>query len=108
MDAYNDVREHSNAPACPLVDLDYPTRFGAEMPKLGLPPGCSCRILDLPGLKFTGDTGNAQVIKASKEALCFVTYNSLETDTDKQKFLLNQVVNQVKELGGSPVRMVFT
>ena len=55
-----------------------------------------------------GDEGNADVIKKCREALCIVTYNSSETDSQKVKSLLQEVVQQVKELGGSPARMLFT
>jgi hypothetical protein len=39
--------------------------------------------------------------------LCIVTYNSAETDSQKVKSLLQEVVQQVKDLGGSPARMLF-
>jgi hypothetical protein len=39
--------------------------------------------------------------------LCLVTYNSQETDPQKVKSLLLQVVEEVKGLGGSPERMLF-
>ena len=55
-----------------------------------------------------GDRGNAEVIKQCREALCIVTYNSAETDPHKVKSLLQEVVQQVKDLGGSPARMLFT
>jgi hypothetical protein len=54
-----------------------------------------------------GDQGNANVIKQCREALCIVTYNSAETDSQKVKSLLQEVVQQVKDLGGSPARMLF-
>jgi chemotaxis protein histidine kinase CheA len=50
---------------------------------------------------------NMEVIKQCREALCLVTYNSQETDPQKVKSLLLQVVEEVKELGGSPERMLF-
>ncbi|BAZ15442.1 hypothetical protein NIES4071_73140 [Calothrix sp. NIES-4071] len=65
------------------------------------------RVLDLPGLAYVGDTGNANVIKQCREALCLVTYNSAETDKQKVRSLLQEVVQQVKDLGGSPARMLF-
>ncbi|MBF0233940.1 MAG: hypothetical protein HQK65_13010, partial [Desulfamplus sp.] len=36
-----------------------------------------------------------------------VTYNSEETDPAKQQLLLDEVVNQVRQLRGSPARMLF-
>ena len=107
MNTYNAIREHADAPQAPQFELFYPTRFGAMLPKLGLPPGCHFRILDLPGLRFIGDEGNAKILKAARDALCFFAYNSLETDPNKQQYLLEQLVQQVKEIGGSPERMMF-
>ena len=63
--------------------------------------------MDLPGLAYVGDEGNASVIKQCREALCLVTYNSAETDKQKVNSLLQEVVEQVKDLGGSPARMLF-
>ncbi|MDW8241417.1 MAG: dynamin family protein [Acidobacteriota bacterium] len=94
-------------PACPRSELEYPTYLGNHPELLDLPKCCRFRILDLPGLKYVGDESNSRVIRESREALCFVTYNSYETDPVKQARLLEQVVDQVKELGGSPARMLF-
>ena len=64
-------------------------------------------MLDLPGLSYVGDESNMEVIKQCREALCLVTYNSQETDPQKIKTLLLQVVEEVKGLGGAPKRMLF-
>jgi molecular chaperone DnaK (HSP70) len=104
---YNEVREQENAPECPQVQLTYPTRIGMMPEVLGLGDGYRYRILDLPGLKHIADKGNSEVISRCKEALCFVTYNSTEVNEEVQRKLLAQVVANVKELGGSPVRMMF-
>lgn len=105
------IREGRDAtaevPQCPHCELEYPTRIGRNPELIGLPTGCRFRILDLPGLKYIGDEGNARVIRASRDALCFVTYNSEEPDDRKQAHLLEQIIDQVKELGGSPARMLF-
>jgi DNA-binding transcriptional regulator YhcF (GntR family) len=92
--------------ACPQSTIAYPFRLLKES-QLQLPPATKVRILDLPGLAYVGDKGNINVIKQCREALCIVTYNSEETDKQKVKELLNQVVLQVKDLGGSPARMLF-
>ena len=107
MNTYNAIREHADAPQAPHFELFYPTRFGAELPKLGIPSGCRFQILDLPGLRLIGDEGNTKILKAARDALCFFAYNSLETDPSKQQHLLEQLVQQVKEIGGSPERMMF-
>ena len=93
--------------ACPQSTVYYPFRLVADSDLLKLPEGTTVKIMDLPGLAHVGDEGNAEVIRKSKEALCLVTYNSAETDEKKVTSLLQEVVEQVKELGGSPARMLF-
>ena len=92
--------------ACPQSTITYPFRL-LEESQLQLPKATKVSILDLPGLAHVGDQGNANVIKQCREALCIVTYNSAETDKQKVKSLLQEVVQQVKNLGGSPARMLF-
>ena len=103
---YIDNRLKNPKLACPQSTIYYPFRLLKES-KLELPRGTKVQILDLPGLAYVGDTGNASVIKRCREALCLVTYNSAETDPQKVRSLLSEVVEQVKELGGSPARMLF-
>jgi GTPase Era involved in 16S rRNA processing len=93
--------------ACPQSTIYYPFRLVKESNLLDLPPGTTVKIMDLPGLAYVGDEGNAAVIRNSRDALCLVTYNSAETDRKKTAELLDEVVEQVKELGGSPARMLF-
>lgn len=93
--------------ACPQSTIYYPFRLVKESSLLDLPPGTTVKIMDLPGLAYVGDEGNAAVIRNSRDALCLVTYNSAETDRYKVAKLLDEVVEQVKELGGSPARMLF-
>jgi predicted GTPase len=106
MISYIENRETQLNLACPQSTISYPFRLLKES-QLQLPKGTRVRILDLPGLAYVGDQGNANVIKQCREALCIVTYNSAETDSQKVKSLLQEVVQQVKDLGGSPARMLF-
>ncbi|MHC5774679.1 dynamin family protein [Nostoc sp.] len=106
MISYIENREQQPNLACPQSTIFYPFRLLKES-KLELPHGTRVRILDLPGLASVGDEGNANIIKQCREALCLVTYNSAETDSQKVKSLLQEVVQQVKDLGGSPARMLF-
>lgn len=106
MISYIDNREKQANLACPQSTIYYPFRLIKES-KLELPRGVKVRIMDLPGLAYVGDEGNANVIKQCREALCLVTYNSAETDKEKVRSLLQEVVEQVKDLGGSPARMLF-
>ena len=104
--AYNEVREEVNEPDCPQVELTYPMRL-ANADILRLPAGFKFRILDLPGLRRTADESNSEIIRRCREALCFVTYNSAEPNKNLQERLLEEVVALVKELGGTPARMIF-
>ncbi|PZV25044.1 MAG: GTPase [Snowella sp.] len=72
-----------------------------------MPSAVNVKLLDLPGLSYVEDEGNLSIIKQCREALCLVTYNSAETDSYKVDKLLAEVVDQVKDLGGSPARMLF-
>ena len=107
MATFNELRGTPNEPICPRAELHYPVRTLSNALLPDLPPGATYRLMDLPGLKFIGDDGNAAVIKRCREALCIVTYNASETDPKRTQNLLEQVVAQVKELGGSPARMLF-
>lgn len=106
MISYIDNREKQPNLACPQSLIRYPFRLLKEA-KLDLTKGTRVRIMDLPGLAYVGDEGNASVIRQCREALCIVTYNSAETDPQRVRSLLQEVVEQVKDLGGSPARMLF-
>ena len=103
---YIDQREENPNLACPQSAISYPFKF-LKRSDLELPRGTKVRIMDLPGLAYVGDEGNTSVIRQCREALCLVTYNSAETDKQKVRSLLQEVVTQVKDLGGSPARMLF-
>ncbi|MEB3191461.1 MAG: dynamin family protein [Snowella sp.] len=103
---YIDNRDQNQSLACPQSIIRYPFKFIDEV-GLELPKGTKIKIMDLPGLSHVGDETNAAVIRQCREALCLVTYNSAETDQEKMKNLLDEVVEQVKDLGGSPARMLF-
>ena len=114
MDIYNDARKKASEekssvkePDCPLVELEFPTRIGLTNDYLHLPGTFQLKIMDLPGYKFVGDEGNLNVIKNCKEALCLVMYNSGNPDPKLKETLLQEVITQVKNLGGSPARMLF-
>lgn len=108
MDSYRQLREENREPPAPKMEIQYPTRLGLDPNLTGLPKGFRLRIIDLPGLKYVADDHNKQVIREEiKPALCLVTYNSEETDPEKQQRLLEEVVEQIRELRGSPARMLF-
>lgn len=107
MDCYRDHRERPGIEA-PRFLLRCPTRLGESYKSFGLPHGSRVILLDLPGLNHVGDEQNSEVIrKQIRQALCLVTYNSAEPDRKLAAAALEEVVRQVKELGGSPARMLF-
>jgi GTPase SAR1 family protein len=106
MKGYHNNKDQNPNMACPQSRITYPFRMVRDL-NLELPEATKIRIMDLPGLAFVGDEGNANVIRQCREALCLVTYNSEETDRKKMNDLLQEVVEQVKELRGTPARMLF-
>lgn len=110
MNQFNALRG-DNQPESPRIELTYPIacfREDSPLQLSGLPQSTRFQILDLPGLRNLRDESNSQVIRNHcKEALCLVAYNCEEVDPDKQRNLVEQVIEQVKEMGGSPVRMLF-
>jgi predicted GTPase len=107
MKAYIKARKKHPDLAYPRSIIYYPFRLVKDESFLELPKGVRVKLLDLPGLSYVGDEGNLGIIKQCREALCLVTYNSAETDSYKVDNLLSEVVDQVKDLGGSPARMLF-
>jgi hypothetical protein len=63
--------------------------------------------MDLPGLRNHQDNTNAEVIKNCRDALCLVAYNMEETDENRRLELVQQILQQIKHMGGSPARMLF-
>jgi len=110
MSLFNESRG-TNKPESPRIELAYPIAcFQQDSPLqlTGLPQSTRFQILDLPGIKNLMDESNSQIIRTyCREALCLVAYNSEEVDKDKQRLLVEQVIEQVKEMGGSPARMLF-
>ncbi len=95
-------------PEAPRIDIHWPTVMGNQPERFGLPAQARLTLLDLPGLKYTNDEVNGNVVRSeASKALCLVTYNAAETDHTKQDTLLKQVVDQVAALQGSPSRMLF-
>ncbi|MBQ5470277.1 MAG: hypothetical protein IIT54_06700, partial [Acetobacter sp.] len=92
--------ENRNKEIEPVVfEVEWPIRLAERKEALGLPEGTQVTILDLPGLKAVNDERNGPIIQANiDKAFCLIAYNAEETDKEKQKTLLNQVVNQVMAL----------
>jgi predicted GTPase len=106
MNAYREHRQTGLDP--PLFRVRFPLRIGTQADRCGLPDGSRIVVLDLPGLNYVGDKSNGDVIRElCRQALCLVTINSEATDPKARAALVQQVVEEVRKLRGSPARMLF-
>jgi stress response protein SCP2/GTPase Era involved in 16S rRNA processing len=109
MDGFNQ-RRGINQPATPHIELTYPIAcFNDEnlLKLTSIPLTTQFKIMDLPGLRNQQDNTNGGDIKNCRDALCLVAYNMEETDETRRLELVNQVLQQIKQMGGSPARMLF-
>jgi hypothetical protein len=108
MDAYRELCNKNLETSAPRFELKYPIRMGSHAKDFGLPDNSSLRIVDLPGMKYANDDINLKLIASeATKALCLVAINSEETDDRKQDELMKEVESRVKDLHGSPARMLF-
>lgn len=110
MHKYNDTCSGVVEITPPKIELDYPLacfNSGGFLHVSGLPEKTRFSLIDLPGLRNTTDVINRQAVVYSREALCLVVYNMAETDEVKRQALVQEVLNQIKTMGGSPARMLF-
>ena len=109
MDEFNKSKG-INQPATPHIELTYPLACfnNPELLALSsLPKSTQFKLMDLPGLRNHQDNTNAEVIKNCRDALCLVAYNMEETDENRRRELVQQILQQIKHMGGSPARMLF-
>lgn len=109
MDIFNE-NKGVNQPEPPHIEITYPIAcFNNKglLPLSKIPESTKFKLMDLPGLRNTQDIANSEVIKKCKDALCLVAYNMEETDEQRRSELVEQVLEQVKNMGGSPARMLF-
>lgn len=110
MDAFNQAKKKSELPS-PVIELHYP--IACFFPNAGLlelsdlPAHTQFQIMDLPGKRNQDDKINSAVIQNCRRALSIVTYNMEETDEKLRQSLMEEVLEQVKLMGGSPARMLF-
>jgi len=109
MDSFNKSKG-VNQPATPHIELTYPLACFNNPELLALssiPKSTQFKLMDLPGLRNQQDNTNAEVIKNCRDALCLVAYNMEETDENRRLELVQQILEQIKHMGGSPTRMLF-
>lgn len=94
------------APAAPVVTVYYPLRSDLRS-LLGIPEEIELELRDLPGIKSLSDETNRRELRRCEDALILLAYDARETDREKQKQLLRELVTLVEELGGSPRRFFF-
>lgn len=110
MDAFNKAKQKQEL-ASPVIELTYP--IACFFPNAGLldlsdlPTHTQFQIMDLPGKRNQDDQINSAVIQNCRRALSIVTYNMEETDEKLRQSLMEEVLEQVKLMGGSPARMLF-
>lgn len=104
MDAYRNAMQNGEEMDAPSFVVKYPTNVPAI---LNLPEEIAVELMDLPGIKFTGDVRNRAEIGRCREALCLVTFGSQETDPVKQDVLLDDAIAQVQAIGSPIGRMLF-
>ena len=109
MDEFNKSKG-INQPATPHIELTYPLACfnNPELLALSsLPKSTQFKLMDLPGLRNHQDNTNAEVIKNCRDALCIVAYDMTATDEINRIKLMQEVLQQVKHMDGSPARMLF-
>ena len=109
MDSFN-TNKGIDQLAPPHIELTYPLACFNNPDLLALsnlPKSTQFKLMDLPGLRNNQDNTNAGVIKNCRDALCLVAYNMEETDENRRIELVQQVLQQIKNMGGSPARMMF-
>ncbi len=110
MDAFNEAKKICELPS-PVIELSYP--IACFFPNAGmlnlsdLPAHTQFQIMDLPGKRNQDDKINSAVIENCRRALSIVTYDMGQTDEKLRQALMEEVLGQVKLMGGSPARMLF-
>lgn len=104
MKMYRDAVNSGEEIEAPSVLVHYPLNLAAI---LQLPEGFQLELMDLPGLKFTGDERNLRVMRQCADALCLVTLGSQETDPLRQEALVEEALEQVRTVGSPIERMLF-
>ena len=110
MDAFNKAKQERELHS-PVIELTYPiacfSSNAGMMDLSSLPPQTQFQVMDLPGKRNQDDKINSAVIQNCRHALSIVTYDMAQTDEKLRQTLIQEVLEQVKLMGGSPARMLF-
>lgn len=104
MDAFLKERDAGNRPAPPSAVIHYPTWLGKQ---LGIQEQAGLELLDLPGLRSCRDDGLNDLIRECRDALCLVTFSAEDSDPERRRKSMTQVLDEVRALGGNTRRLLF-
>lgn len=91
-------------PAAPSFIISWPLIISSI---LDLPTGFELELLDLPGLRYTGDERNRKIMSQCRNSLCMITFGSHETDPIKQDMILEDAIEQITAIDAPPERLFF-
>lgn len=104
MDAFLKERDAGNRPAPPSAVIHYPTWLGKQ---LGIQEQAGLELLDLPGLRSCRDDGLNDLVRECRDALCLVTFSAEDSDSERRRKSMTQVLDEVRALGGNTRRLLF-
>ena len=104
MDAYRKQSRDNPDIEAPEFVVEYPIEARVL---LDAPKDFGLELLDLPGLKYTGDERNRRVMAECRDSLCLVTFGAHETDPLKQEALLDAAMEQIELIDAPLERMFF-
>lgn len=104
MDAFLKERDAGNRPAPPSAVIHYPTWLGK---KLGIQEQAGLELLDLPGLRSCRDDSLNELVRECRDALCLVTFSAEDSDPERRRKSMTQVLDEVRALGGNARRLLF-
>ncbi len=105
MKTYFDNRKNS---APPRIYSKGPLLIGSSPEMLNLPEDICVELVDLPGLKNSGDKENLSVIQEMlTRSLCLVAMDYSHTDDENRKKLLGELKDIVNFLGGRQDSIIF-
>lgn len=94
--------------APPRIYSKGPLLIGSAPEMLNLPEDISVELVDLPGLKNSGDNENLKVIQERlTRSLCIVAMDYCQTDNVNRKKLLGELNDIVNFMGGRQDSIIF-
>lgn len=103
MDSFLKARNAGEEMQPPVATVHYPTLLGRQIgaAQAGL------EMLDLPGLRAVSDASLTELVRECRDALCLVTFSAEDTDPERRRKAMQQVLDEVRALGGNRQRLLF-